>query len=101
MTGTLPRIREADNMRIRNLAILSILLVGLAISGCTGPSEEMPIRTPSSSTSTATPTPAQTGDVMDSEISTIEQDMNEVDALLADMEGMQDMSFSELEELDF
>lgn len=88
-------------MRFRNLAILSILLVGLAISGCTGPSEETPTSTPTSLTSTATSTPAQTGDVMDSEISTIEQDMNEVDALLADMEGMQDMSFSELEELDF
>lgn len=88
-------------MRFRNLAILSILLAGLAMSGCTGPSEEMPASTPTSSTSTATPTPAQTGDVMDSEISTIEQDMNEVDALLADMEVMQDMSFSELEELDF
>ncbi len=88
-------------MRIRNLAILSILLVGLAVSGCTGPSEEVPPSTPASSTSTATPTPGPTGDVMDSEISTIELDMAELDALLADMEGMQDMSFTELEGLDF
>ena len=83
-------------MRIRNLAILSILLVGLAVSGCTGPSEEVPASPPASPTSTATPTPAPSGDVMYSEISTIE-----LDALLADMEGMQDMSFTELEGLDF
>ena len=38
---------------------------------------------------------------MDSEISTIESDMTELDALLADMEGMQDMNFTELEGLDF
>ncbi len=91
-------------MRIRNLAILSILLVGLAVSGCTGPSEEIPASTPASSTSTAstaTPTPDPTGDVMDSEISTIELDMAELDALLADIEGMQDMGFTELEGLDF
>jgi len=88
-------------MRIRNLAILSILLVGLAVSGCTGPSEEVPVSPPASPTSTATPTPAPSGDVMDSEISTIELDMTELDALLADMEGMQDMNFTELEGLDF
>ena len=88
-------------MRIRNLAMLSILLVGLAVSGCTGPSEEIPASPPASSTSTATPTPASTEDVMDSEISTIESDMTELDALLADMEGMQDMNFTELEGLDF
>ncbi len=88
-------------MKMRNLAILSVLLVGLAVSGCTGPSEEIPASTPASSTSTATPTPAPTGDVMDGEISTIELDMAELDALLADMEGMQDMNFTELEGLDF
>ncbi|GEM_PF-2204256 len=88
-------------MKMRNLAILSVLLVGLAVSGCTGPSEEIPASTPASSTSTATPTPGPTGDVMDSEISTIELDMAELDALLADMEGMQDMNFTELEGLDF
>jgi hypothetical protein len=88
-------------MRIRNLAILSILLVGLAVSGCTGPSEETPASTPAPSTSTATPTPAPTGDIMDSEISTIESDMTELDALLADMEEMQDMNFTELEGLEF
>ncbi|MCD4767185.1 MAG: hypothetical protein K8R34_11805 [Methanosarcinales archaeon] len=88
-------------MRIRNFAILSILLVGLAVSGCTDPSEEVPASPPASPTSTATPTPAQTGDVMDSEISTIESDMIELDALLADMEGMQYMNFTELEGLDF
>jgi len=38
---------------------------------------------------------------MDSEISTIESDMIELDALLADMEGMQDMSFKELEGVNF
>ena len=88
-------------MRIRNLAILSILFVGLAVSGCTGPSEEIPASPPASSTGTATSTPAPTEDVMDSEISTIESDMTELDALLADMEGMQDMNFTELEGLDF
>ena len=88
-------------MRIRNFAILSILLVGLAVSGCTGPSEEIPASPPASSTSTATPTPAQIGDVMDSEISTIESDMAELDALLADMVGVQDMNFTELEGVDF
>ncbi len=88
-------------MRIRNLAIVSILFVGLAVSGCTGPSEEIPASPPASSTSTATSTPAPTEDVMDSEISTIESDMTELDALLADMEGMQDMNFTELEGLDF
>ncbi len=88
-------------MKIKNLAIVSILLVGLAVSGCTGPSEEIPASPPTSSTSTATSTPAPTEDVMDSEISTIESDMTELDALLADMEGMQDMNFTELEGLDF
>ena len=88
-------------MRIRNLAILSILLVGLAVSGCTGPSEEVPASPPASQTSTATSTPALTGDIMDSEISTIESDMIELDALLADIGGMQDMNFTELEGLDF
>jgi len=88
-------------MRIRNFAILSILLVGLAVSGCTDPSEEVPASPPASQTSTATPTPAQIGDVMDSEISTIESDMIELNALLADMEGMQYMNFTELEGLDF
>ncbi len=88
-------------MRIRNLAILSILLVGLAISGCAGPSEEVPASPPASPTSTATSTPAPTGDIMDSEISTIESDMIELDALLADIGGMQDMNFTELEGLDF
>ena len=98
---TLLWIQEAANMRIRNFAILSILLVGLAVSGCTGPSEEVPASPPASPTSTATSTPAPSGDVMDSEISTIESDMTELDALLADMEGMQDMNFTELEGLDF
>jgi len=88
-------------MRIRNFAILSILLVGLAVSGCTYPSKEVPASLSASPTSTATPTPAQIGDVMDSEISTIESDMIELDALLADMEGMQYMNFTELEGLDF
>ena len=88
-------------MSIKNLAILSVLLVGLAVSGCTGPSEEIPASTPASSTSTATSTPVPTGDVMDSEISTIESDMTELNALLADIEGMQDMNFTELEGLDF
>ena len=88
-------------MRIRKVAILSILLVGLAISGCTGPAEEIPASSPASSTSTATPTPAPIGDVMDSEISTIESDMAELDALLLDMEVMQDMNLDELDRLYF
>ena len=88
-------------MRIRTLAILSILFAGLAVSGCTGPSEKIPVSPPASSTSTATPTSTPTGDVMDCEISTIELDMAELDALLKDMEKMQDMSFTELEGVDF
>ena len=88
-------------MRIRNFAILSILLVGLVVSGCTGPSEEMPASPPASSTSTATPTPAPTGDIMDSDISTIESDMAELEALLIDMEDMEDMNLDGLEGVNF
>ena len=88
-------------MRIRNCAILSILLVCMAVSGCTGPSEEIPENTPASSSSSATPTPAQTGDVMDSEISTIESDITELNALLADMGGMEDINFTVLDGVEF
>jgi len=88
-------------MRIRNFAILSILLVGLVVSGCTGPSEEMPASPPASSTSTATPTQAPTGDIMDSDISTIESDMAELEALLVGMDGMKDMNLDGLEEVNF
>ena len=88
-------------MGIKTLTTLSILLACLAISGCTGPSEKIPAGTPASSTSTATPTPAPTGDVMDCEILTIESDMTELDALLEDMEGMQDTNFTGLEGIDF
>jgi hypothetical protein len=88
-------------MKMRNLAIVSILLTGLAVSGCTGPSQEIPVNPPVSSTSTATSTPVPTEDVMDSEISTVESDITEMDALLADMEGMQDMNFTELDGIEF
>ena len=91
-------------MRMINFAVLFILMAaGMAVSGCTGPSEEMPASTPASPTGTAIHTPAPTGDVMDSEISTIELEMAEMDALLAEMEGMegmQDLSL-DLEGLDF
>ena len=88
-------------MRIRYFAILSILLVGLAASGCTGPSEEIPESTSASSSSSATPGPVQAGDIMDSEISKIVSDMTELNALLADIEGMQDMNLTELDVVDF
>ena len=74
-------------MKVKNLVKVSILLVGLAVSGCTGPAEEIPASLPASSTSTATPTPGPTGDVMDSEIYSIESDMAELDALLVDWRG--------------
>ncbi|MBA1341689.1 MAG: hypothetical protein C5S40_06055 [ANME-2 cluster archaeon] len=88
-------------MKVKNLVTVYILLVGLAVSGCTGPAEEIPASLPASSTITATPSPAPTGDVMDSEISTIESDIAELDALLVGMEVMQDMNLDELERLDF
>ena len=88
-------------MKVKNLVIVSILLVGLAVSVCTGPAEEIPASPPASSTSTATPTPDPTGDIVDSEISTIESDMAELDALLEDMEGMENMSFTELDGVEF
>ncbi|HIH86623.1 MAG TPA: hypothetical protein HA304_01815 [Methanosarcinales archaeon] len=65
-------------MKVKNPVTVYILLVGLAVSGCTGPSEEISASPPApspSSSSSATPTPAQTGDIMDSEISTIESDI--------------------------
>jgi PBP1b-binding outer membrane lipoprotein LpoB len=85
-------------MRIRNFVMLSILLVGLVVSGCVGPREEAPIDQASPTTAA---TPAPTGDVMDSEISTIESDMVEIEDLLAEMDEIQDISFSELDGLNF
>lgn len=93
-------------MRMRNFVVFSILLVGLVVSGCAGPKEEAPIDQVSPIT-VATPAPttvatqAPTGDVMDSEISTIESDMVEIEDLLAEMDGIQDISFSELDGLNF
>jgi hypothetical protein len=89
---------EAYKMRMRNFVVLLILLVGLVVSGCTGPGEEAPINQ-ASPTNTATPAP--TGDVMDSEISTMESDMSEIEDLLVEMDEIQDISFSELDGLNF
>ncbi|TFH41758.1 MAG: hypothetical protein E4G94_07420 [ANME-2 cluster archaeon] len=85
-------------MRKRNFFVLSILLAGLVVSGCAGPKEEAPIDQVSPTT---TVTQASIGDVMDSEISTIESDMLEIEDLLVEMDGIQDISFSELEGLNF
>jgi PBP1b-binding outer membrane lipoprotein LpoB len=83
---------------MRNFIMLSILLVGLVVSGCAGPKEEAPTDQ-ASPTTTATPVP--TGDVMDSEISTMESDMSEIDDLLVEMDEIQDISFSDLDGLNF
>lgn len=85
-------------MRKRNFFVLSILLAGLVVSGCAGPKEEAPIDQVSPTTAV---TQASIGDVMDSEISTIESDMLEIEDLLVEMDGIQDISFSELEGLNF
>jgi PBP1b-binding outer membrane lipoprotein LpoB len=85
-------------MRKRNFVVLSILLAGMVVSGCAEPKEEAPIDQVSPTTAV---TQASTGDIMDSEISTIESDMLEIEDLLAEMDGIQDISFSELEGLDF
>ena len=86
-------------MKLLNIMVLAVLVTGLAVSGCTSPQEE----TPEVDTTAPTPsaTPAPTGDIMDSEISTIESDMAELDALLEDMENVEDMSFTELDGLTF
>lgn len=86
-------------MKLRNIIVLAMVVTGLVISGCTAPEDTVPDVNSVSPTPEATP--AATGDVMDSEISTIESDMAELDALLADLEGMQDISFTELEGLSF
>ncbi|MBW6518293.1 MAG: hypothetical protein K0A89_07305 [ANME-2 cluster archaeon] len=86
-------------MNLLNIMVLALLITGLAVSGCTSPREEAPgvdITAPAPSA-----TLAATGDVMDSEISTIESDMAELDTLLQDMENIEDMSFSELDGLTF
>lgn len=85
-------------MRKRNFVVLSILLAGLVVSGCAGPKEEAPIDQDSPTTAV---TQASIGDVMDGEISTIESDMLEIEDLLAEMDSIQDISFSELEGLNF
>jgi PBP1b-binding outer membrane lipoprotein LpoB len=90
--------QEANKMKMRNFLVLSILLAGLFVSGCAGPKEEAPIDQASPTTAAA---PVSTGDVMDCEISTIESDMVEIEDLLAEMDGIQDISFSELEGLNF
>lgn len=85
-------------MRNRNFVVLSILLVGLTVSGCAGPKEDVPIDQASSTTAV---TPSPTGDVMDSEIATIDSDILEIEDLLTEMEKIQDISFSELEGINF
>jgi len=94
-------------MKLLNIMVLAVLVTGLAASGCTSLQEEAPGVENAAPTSSATPAatpaaiPAATGDIMDSEISTIESDMAELDALLEDMENVEDMSFTELDGLIF
>jgi len=98
-------------MKLLNIMVLAVLVTGLAASGCTSLQEEAPGVENAAPTSSATPAatpaatspaiPAATGDIMDSEISTIESDMAELDALLEDMENVEDMSFTELDGLTF
>lgn len=94
-------------MKLLNIMILAVLVTGLAASGCTSLQEEAPGIENAAPTSSATPAatspaiPAATGDIMDSEIYTIESDMAELDALLEDMENVEDMSFTELDGLTF
>lgn len=89
---------EVYKMRMRYFLMLSILLVGLVVSGCAGSKEAAPT---DQASPTTTATPAPTGDVMDSEISNIESDMSEIDDLLAEIDEIQDISFSELDGLNF
>jgi outer membrane murein-binding lipoprotein Lpp len=84
-------------MKLLNIMVLAVLVTGLAVSGCTSPQEEAPGVDTTAPTPSATP--AATGDIMDSEISTIESDMAELDALLEDMENVEDMSLTELDGL--
>ncbi|MCL7415658.1 MAG: hypothetical protein M8349_06310 [ANME-2 cluster archaeon] len=86
-------------MKLLNIMVLAVLVTGLAMSGCTAPKEDTSGVDTTSTTPTATP--AATGEVMDGEMSTIESDGAELDTLLADLEGMQDISFTELEDLSF
>jgi hypothetical protein len=88
-------------MRIKTLTILSIVLIGLAVSGCTGPGEKTSTDQTASPTPTATSVAESTGEIMDSEVLTIESDLAELDYLLNDIEGIQDMNFSELDDLEF
>ncbi len=86
-------------MKLLNIMVLAVLVTGLAVSGCTSPQEEAPEVDTTAPVPSATPAP--TGDIMDSEISTIESDMAELDALLEDMENVEDLSFTELDGLTF
>ena len=90
-------------MRIRVFGIMILLFIGLAVSGCIEPSEKTPVDQTALPTTTATPvvTPAPTGDVTDAELSTIDSDMTEIEDLLAELDDVQDLSFNELEGLNF
>ena len=91
-------------MRLFNLMALLVLIVGLALSGCAEPSEKKPadqISSPEPSTSATSATPAPTEDLMEGEISTIDSDMAELEDLLTELEAAQNLSFDELEELNF
>jgi hypothetical protein len=70
-------------------------LTGLTVSGCTGPSEKETGSQIDLSKPAATSTVA--GELMDSEISTIESDLSELDNLLAEIEDGQNLTFSELD----
>lgn len=85
-------------MKILNFMVLAIVITGLAVSGCTGPSEKETDSQIDLSTPAATSTPTVAGgDLMDSELSTIESDLSELDTLLAEIEAGQNLTFSELD----
>jgi hypothetical protein len=94
-------------MNLKTISILSILIVGIAVSGCINSSEDTSSDETISSTQTSisdsesVSLDVSTDEVMDGEISIIEADMLELEALLNDIESIQEENFSELDGLDF
>jgi hypothetical protein len=93
-------------MNLKTISILSILIVGIAVSGCINSSEDTSSDETISSTQTSisdsesVSLDVSTDEVMDGEISIIEADMLELEALLNDIESIQEENFSELDGLD-
>jgi hypothetical protein len=84
-------------MKILNFIVLAVVITGLTVSGCTGPSEKETGSQIDLSKPAATSTSTVAGELMDSEISTIESDLSELDNLLAEIEDGQNLTFSELD----